>query len=77
MRVFIGLNFFSAGEFVSVSKIAILQSNIEEILAMVVASIKTLKAKHNPKSKIQNHYEILDLTQYDSRHRAAGGNKTA
>jgi four helix bundle protein len=44
------------GEFVNAHKLSVLMSDINEIVAMTVASIKTLKRRKsaNPKSKIQS-----------------------
>jgi four helix bundle protein len=50
------LELLAEGEFVKVEKLSPLMSDINEIVAMTVASIKTLRLRRsgNPKSKIQN-----------------------
>jgi four helix bundle protein len=70
-------------QIVSERKLASLTKEINEIVRMTVASIKTLRSKSvsaprtssNPKSKIQN--EILDCTEHDSRRGSSGGDKTS
>ncbi len=64
------------GAIVPEGKLSALTRDINEIVAMTVASIKTMRSKKsaNPKSKIQNlKYERVDIIKHDSGSRAQSG----
>jgi four helix bundle protein len=66
-------------EIVPEKKLSALMNDINEIVAMTVSSIKTLRSKNldNPKSKIQNpKYERMDFAQYDTPNRTSRCNET-
>ena len=48
------LELLAEAELVKASKLAELQRDFNEVVSMTVASIKTLRSKTNPKSKIAN-----------------------
>ena len=58
------IELLKASDFVPERMLSDLRSEVDQIIAMIVSSIKTLRAKSlaNPKSKIRNRNDFLDRT---------------